>query len=225
GFLINIKYGVMTQDENDYGISFGGRISLPLKAADHSKGENHYDYKGSLTADVQDVLYGSDGAEIGFRGINTTLSVDLPEDILGKLVGNKKGAKAEITINTIDHMYKVNFGVELAILEVEGTIALKQVEVNSVDVIIPDELSFFLASKTAKAPIVAPFVFMTGLGGGVSNLADTIAGNTISELPPITIHLKTRLLINAVVVGDFKLSVSAQGLTFEGEGKLKSDDS
>jgi len=225
GFLINIKYGVMTQDEDDYGISFGGRISLPLKAADKSKGEQHYDYKGSLTADVQDVLYGSDGDDIGFRGINTTLSVDLPEDILGPLVGNKKGAKAEITINTIDHMYKVNFGVELAILEVEGTIALKQVKVNSIDKMMPDELSFFLASKTAKAPIVAPFVFMTGLGGGVSNLADTIAGDEIGELPPITIHLKTRLLINAVVVGDFKLSVSAQGLTFEGEGKLKSDDS
>lgn len=38
GFLINIKYGVMTQEDDDFGISFGGRISMPLKAVDFIQG-------------------------------------------------------------------------------------------------------------------------------------------------------------------------------------------
>jgi hypothetical protein len=224
GFLINIKYGVMTQDEDDFGISFGGKISMPLKAADKTKGEEHYDYKGSLTANVQDVLYGSKDSEIGFIGINTTLSVGLPEDILGPLVGNEAGVEAEITINTIDDIYSIDAGVSITMLEVEGSLALKKVPINSVPKIMLDELTFFLAPSTMKVPVVAPYVFITGLGGGISNLADTIAGEPAGELPPLTIHLQTRLLINAIIVGDFKLDAKLSGLAIEGVGRLKKDE-
>lgn len=224
GFLINIKYGVMTQDDDDYGISFGGRISMPLKAADQSKGEEHYDYKGSLTADVQDVLYGSDGDDIGFRGINATLSVELPKDILGPLVGNEVGAKAEITINTIEDIYSIDAGVSITMLEVEGSLALKKVSINDVPKMMLDKLTFFLAPTAMKVPVVAPYVFITGLGGGISNLADTVAGDPAGELPPMTIHLQTRLLINAIIVGDFKLDAKLSGLAIEGVGRLEKDE-
>lgn len=224
GFLINIKYGVMTQDDDDYGISFGGRISMPLKAADQSKGEAHYDYKGSLTADVQDVLYGSDGDDIGFRGINTTLSVELPKDILGPLVGNEVGAKAEITINTIEDIYSIDAGVSITMLEVEGSLALKKVSINDVPKMMLDKLTFFLAPTAMKVPVVAPYVFITGLGGGISNLADTVAGDPAGELPPMTIQLQTRLLINAIIVGDFKLDAKLSGLAIEGVGRLEKDE-
>lgn len=224
GFLINIKYGVMSQDDDDFGISFGGRISLPLKAADKSQGEEHYDYKGSLTADVKDVLYGSKGNDIGFRGVNTTLSVELPEDILGPLVGNEVGAKAEITINTIEDIYKIEAGVSITMLEVEGSLALKKVRINDVPKMMLDEITFFLASDNTKVPVVSPYVFMTGLGGGISNLADTIAGEPAGELPPLTIHLQTRLLINLIIVGDFKLDAKLSGLAIEGAGRLNGDD-
>ncbi len=224
GFLINIKYGVMTRDEDDFGISFGGRISMPLKAADQSKGEAHYDYKGSLTANVEDVLYGSDGDDIGFRGINTTLSVELPKDILGPLVGNEAGVKAEITINTIEDIYSIDAGVSITMLEVEGSLALKKVPINEVPKMMLDKLTFFLAPTTMKVPVVAPYVFITGLGGGISNLADTVAGDPPGELPPLTIHLQTRLLINAIIVGDFKLEAKLSGLAIEGTGRLAKDD-
>ncbi|AIQ50941.1 dockerin type I repeat-containing protein [Paenibacillus sp. FSL R7-0331] len=224
GFLINIKYGVMTQDDDDYGISFGGRISMPLKAADQSKGEEHYDYKGSLTANVQDVLYGSNGDDIGFRGINTTLAVELPKDILGPLVGNEAGVKAEITINTIEDIYSIDAGLSITMLEVEGSLALKKVPINEVPKMMLDKLTFFLAPSTMKVPVVAPYVFITGLGGGISNLADTIAGEPAGELPPLTIHLQTRLLINAIIVGDFKLDAKLSGLAIEGTGRLAKDE-
>jgi trimeric autotransporter adhesin len=236
GFLINIKYGVMTRDDEDFGISFGGRISLPLKAADKSKGEKEEEKEeekedGSLTADVKEVLYGSEGGDIGFIGVNTTLSVDLPEDILGPLVGNEIGAKAEITINTIDDIYKIEAGVSITMLEVEGSLALKKVRINDVPKMMLDEITFFLAvdpsdplGSTMIVPVVAPYVFITGLGGGISNLADTIAGEPAGELPPLTIHLQTRLLINAIIVGDFKLDAKLSGLAIEGAGRLNGDD-
>lgn len=224
GFLINIKYGVMTQDDDDFGISFGGRISMPLKAADPSKGEEHYDYKGSLTANVQDVLYGSKDSKIGFVGINTTLSVALPKDILGPLVGNEAGVKADITINTIDDIYSIDAGVSVTMLEVEGSLALKKVPINEVPKMMLDKLTFFLAPSTMKVPVVAPYVFITGLGGGISNLADTVAGEPAGELPPLTIHLQTRLLINAIIVGDFKLDAKLSGLAIEGSGHLEKDE-
>jgi len=224
GFLINIKYGVMSQDDDDYGISFGGRISLPLKAPDESAGDDATDYKGSITANVEDVLYGSKDGAIGFIGVNTTLSVDLPEDILGPLVGNEVGAKAEVTINTIKDIYRIEAGVKITVLEVEGSLALKKVSINDVPKIMLDELTFFLASSTAQVPIVAPYVFMTGLGGGISNLADTIAGEPAGELPPITIHLQTRLIINLIIEGDFKLDAKLSGLALEGSAHLNGDD-
>lgn len=223
GFLINIKYGVMSQDDDDYGISFGGRISLPLKAPDLSGGEQIDEFDGGITADVEEVLFGSDGDDIGFRGINTTLSVELPEDILGPLVGNEMGAKAEVTINTIEDYYRINAGVSVAMLEVEGSLALKKVPINEVPQMMLDELTFFLGQDTVNVPIVSPYVFLTGLGGGISNLAETISGET-SELPPLTIHLQTRLLINLVIVGDFKLDAKLSGLALEGSGRLNGDD-
>ncbi|MCG7377490.1 dockerin type I domain-containing protein [Paenibacillus sp. ACRSA] len=224
GFLINIKYGVMTQDKEDFGISFGGKISMPLKAADKNNGEEHYDYKGSLTAEISDIRYGSKDKKIGFIGVNTTLAVALPEDILGPLVGNKVGAMAEVTIDTIDGIYKLDYGVALTMLEVEGSLAFKEVPINNVPSIMLDELTFFLASNTTKVPIVTPYVFMTGLGGGFGNLAETISGTSDGKLPPITLHLQTRLLINLVIVGDFKLEAKLSGLSLEGTGRLAKDD-
>jgi hypothetical protein len=224
GFLINIKYGVMTQDDVDFGISFGGRISLPLKAPDPSQGDEPDEYKGSLTANVEDVLYGSKDGDIGFRGVNTTFSVDLPEDILGPLVGNEVGAKAEITINTIEDIYSIEAGVKITVLEVEGSLALKKVSINSVPKMMLDKITFFLASDNTRIPVVSPYVFIMGLGGGISNLADTIAGEPAGQLPPLTIHLQTRLLINLIMVGDFKLDAKLSGLSIEGSAHLNGDD-
>lgn len=251
GFLIDLKYGVMTESDGMFGISFGGKITLPIKAPDKensgdsssgsgSGGKSSGDGKsggtksdesddddpddGEISAAIDDVLYGQDDDGVGFLGINTTLSVKLPEDVMGSMVKNAFGIEAEVTINTIDNYYRIALGLELTMLECEGAIAFKQVPVKSVPRIIPDELFFYLGGDIMQIPILPPFVFMTGLGGGVSDLADTISDDTMGELPPITINLKTQLLLIETLVGDFELEVKLSGLKFDGEMRLKGDD-
>ncbi|MFD2875441.1 hypothetical protein ACFTAO_04815 [Paenibacillus rhizoplanae] len=82
-------------------------------------------------------------AKLVFVGINTTLSVALPKDILGPLVGNEAGVKADITINTIDDIYSIDAGVSVTMLEVEGSLALKKVPINEVPKMMLDKLTFF----------------------------------------------------------------------------------
>lgn len=237
GFLIDLKYGVMTQDDDLYGISFGGKITLPIKASDKDSkdtnngkkddGKDKDDEKdeGEISAEIEDVLFGQkDDESVGFCGINATFSVELPEDVLGSMVKNACGVEAEVTINTIEHYYRVNLGVELAMLECEGSIAFKQVPVKSVPRILPDELSFYLGGEIMQIPLVPPSIFMTGLGGGISDLADTCSDDSVGELPPLTIQLRTQLLLIETLVGDFELEVCLSGMDFEGELKLKGDD-
>jgi hypothetical protein len=241
GFLIDLKYGVMTEDDGMYGISFGGKITLPIKASDKggdggsgsgSGGKGNKDNDdddddpddGEISAAIDDVLFGQHEDGIGFLGINATFSVKLPEDVLGSLVKNAFGVEAELTINTIEHYYRLQFGVELEILECEGSIAFKQVPIFSVPRIVPDELIFYLGGDIMQVPIIPPYLFMTGLGGGISDLADTLSDDTLGELPPLTLHLRTQLLFVETLTGDFELEINLSGLSLTGEFKLKEDD-
>ena len=65
---------------------------------------------------------------------------------------------------------------------------------------------------------------MTGLGGGISGLADTIGDKPAGELPPITINLKTQLQLIQTLEGDFALEVKLSGIKFDGELRLRGDD-
>lgn len=233
GFLINLKYGVMTEDDGMYGISFGGKITLPIKAPggegkDGDAGGKYDDddepEDGEIAAAIDDVLYGQKDDGVGFLGINTTLTVKLPEDVMGSMVKNAFGVEAEVTINTIKNYYRIALGLELTMLECEGVIAFKQVPIKSVPTIVPDELFFYLGGDIMQIPIVPPFVFMTGLGGGIADLADTISDEVMGKLPPITINLKTQLLLIETLEGDFELEVKLSGIKFDGELKLKGDD-
>jgi len=231
GFLIDLKYGVMTESDGLYGISFGGKITLPLKAPDKGgdknggkEDEDEDSDEGEISAAIDDVLYGQKNDGVGFLGINTTLSVKLPENVMGSMVKNAFGVEAEVTINTIENYYRIALGLELTMLECEGVIAFKQVPIKSIPRIVPDELFFYLGGDIMQIPIVPPFVFMTGLGGGLADLADTISDDVMGELPPITINLKTQLLLIETLVGDFQLEVKLSGIKFDGELKLKGDD-
>lgn len=251
GFLIDIKYGVLTLSDELYGISFGGSITLPIsggkKAADEStppdgggtpggtapgtpgatpgtpEGEEDEE-EGALSADIRSVLFGQrDDEKIGFVGIDTTLKVGLPENVLGPLVKNSVGIEAEVTINTINHYYAIGLGVDLGIVECEGKIALKQVPIRGIPTMLPDELSFKIGGDIVGIPIVPPFLTLTGLGGGVSNLADTFSDATVGELPPITILLSTSLSLVETLDGDFDMSLSLSGFSLEGDLKLSND--
>lgn len=183
--------------------------------------------EGSLTADVNNVLFGEKGKvkdgyvkveDTGFIGIDATMSLELPKDLLGSLVTNAPGVHATVTINTIKNQYEIDAGLNLKIIECEGVLAFKQVNVKNKDVILPDKIEFYIR-EGLKIPVAPPVLFIAGLGGGINGLADTIGGE-FDKLPPITILLFTRLEAIAVLSGDFNAKVSLEGMSLSGDMKL-----
>ncbi|MEG2669497.1 MAG: hypothetical protein RR957_03445, partial [Oscillospiraceae bacterium] len=247
GFLIDLKFGQLTQDGDLYGISFGGKITVPIgggkkddtggdagggggTAGPPTTGEADEEDGGdgaAISAEITDILYGGSMnkdtglPETGFIGIDTTLGVKLPENILGALVKNVGGVEASLQINTIDNIYRVELGVDLAIISCVGVIAFKQVPIKGIDRVVPDEIGFKLAGF-AQIPIVPPYVFMTGIGGGISDLADSMS-DELTELPPVTLHLYTQLALIEALKGDFNMSISLYGMELTGELKMIGD--
>lgn len=247
--VINLKYGILTENFmgntaedgghfgvsttrrrlKGYGVSFGGSLTLPISAGSVDKTGTQvqqHDQRaanGSLTAAVDEVLYGVDRENpqngVGFIGIDTTLGLSLPQNIMGKQVSNKKGAQAVFTINTIEQVYSMKFGVSLQVIQCEGILAFKVAEQNGSVKLLPDTI-FFAIDDGIRIPLSPPSLYITGLGGGVSNLADTISGDHVTELPPITVNLQMRLRMIEKMVGDLKASVSASQLTASGNFTL-----
>ena len=59
------------------------------------------------------------------------MSLALPKDVLGSLVSNAPGIYASVTINTIDNVYELNAGLNIKIIECEGILAFKEVNVKT----------------------------------------------------------------------------------------------
>lgn len=227
GFLIDLKYGVLSCDDDLYGVNFGGKITLPIRGSSkgsESSDDDEDEDKGKLSAEINSILYGERSDEpVGFVGIDAIFSVELPENVLGSMIKNVAGVEAEVTINTIDNYYKVDFGVSVTMFECEGIIAFKQVPIKSVKRIVPDEIFFKISGEIMQIPIYPPFIFMTGLGGGISDLADTMS-DELEGLPPITLNLYTQLLMVETLNGDFDAAISLSGMSLKGEFKLIGDD-
>ena len=184
--------------------------------------------EGQLSAEVDNVLFGEKGdvedgyvkvSDTGFIGIDAAFSLALPKDVLGSLVANSPGIYASVKINTIENEYEINAGLNIKIIECEGILAFKQVNVKNKDVIVPDKIEFYIRDGL-KIPVAPPVLFIAGLGGGINGLADTIGGE-FDKLPPLTILLFTRLEAIGVLTGDFNAKVSLEGLSLTGDMKLK----
>lgn len=184
--------------------------------------------EGQLSAAVDNVLFGEKGNvedgyvkvdDTGFIGIDASLSLALPKDVLGSLVSNSPGIYASVKINTIKNEYEINAGLNIKIIECEGVLAFKQVNVKNKDVIVPDKIEFYIRDGL-KIPVAPPVLFIAGLGGGINGLADTIGGE-FDRLPPITILLFTRLEAIGVLTGDFNAKISLEGMSLTGDMKLK----
>lgn len=184
--------------------------------------------EGQLSASVDNVLFGEKGDvkdgyvkvdDTGYIGIDSTFSIALPQDLLGSLVSNAPGIYASVKINTIENQYEINAGLNIKIIECEGILAFKQVNVKKKDVIVPDKVEFYIRDGL-KIPVAPPVLFIAGLGGGINGLADTIGGE-FDKLPPITILLFTRLEAIGVLTGDFNAKISLEGMSLKGDMKLK----
>lgn len=181
--------------------------------------------EGLLSASIDDVRFGQqveendDGTvsvgDSGFIGIRAALELGLPKDVLGNLISNAPGVYAKLTIDTIEHFYMIEAGLDIKLIQCEGVLSFMMTDVKGVDVVVPDSIQFYIRDGL-KIPLAPPVFYMTGLGGGVDNLADTIGGE-FSKLPPITLLLFTRLELVELMIGDFDLSVALSGLSVDGD--------
>jgi hypothetical protein len=237
GMLIKLQYGVLSSElqrddekSTTYGIGFGGMLSIPIKDTKKKSKDEEDDLtvknvfsKGKIAAAINEIRYG-EKAEVtggklevydtGFIGIDTKVEISIPQDVLGSLVKNAPGIYALLEINTINNIYKIDLGVKIKVLECQGVISFKEVTVKNSEKIIPNSLQFYIRDGLI-IPIVPP-LFMTGVGGGIDNLADTVGGDTVSGLPPITLLLYTRLKLMDTLVGDFDMALSLQEMSLEG---------
>ncbi|MGN1122470.1 MAG: hypothetical protein ACI4RV_08890, partial [Eubacteriales bacterium] len=229
--LNNLFDESLTADQEDISDDMGSLFEEPPQTKESSTGDKIVKEtslpEGSLTAEVNNVLFGEKGDvkdgyvkvdDTGFIGIDATMSIELPEDLLGALVTNAPGVYASVMINTIKNRYEINAGLNIKVIECEGVLAFKQVNVKNKDVILPDKIEFYIRDGL-KIPVAPPVLFIAGLGGGINGLADTIGGE-FDKLPPITILLFTRLEAIGILAGDFNAKVSLEGMSLTGDMKL-----
>lgn len=185
--------------------------------------------EGKLAVEIENVLFGEKGDvdenkklvidDTGYVGINAKVELALPKDLLGSFVTNSPGLYASVTINTIENQYEIGAGVNIKVIECEGVLAFKEVKVKNKEVILPDKVEFYIR-QGLMIPLAPPVLYMTGLGGGINGLADSISGD-FEKLPPVTILLFTRLEAIETLIGDFNAKASLEGLSLTGDMKLK----
>ncbi len=312
GLLIELKYGQMTESDGLYGISFGGKVTIPIKAKeqkkdnkdtnkdnndkDKDKDTNKDDNKdkdkdkdnntnkdnattttskspagftkpsgdkppslelatsdtklgkyvnslgtiedepddGSISGEISDIIFGQKAYneetgefETGFVGIDCSLEVNLPADVLGGPFKNKVGIEATVSVNTIEKSFGIDFGLELKdAFECSVELAFKQISRKQVERYYPDVIKVYLGGDFMRIPFFGvPGTFVTGLGGGVSNLSDTLKDKEEGEeISPLTIHVRLDLLFAELLCGSFEGEFSSEFVNITGELTLNNDD-
>ncbi|MCD8049379.1 MAG: InlB B-repeat-containing protein, partial [Clostridia bacterium] len=186
-----------------------------------------------ISADLKEVMFGEMGnvedgkvvvEGIGFEGINTTITLGLPDNVLGSFIKNDSGLEVTMTINTLNNIYELDASIKIMIIECEATLGFKQVTVSGSDKVVPNNIAFYVKTETGGVPLVTPILYLNGLGGGIYNLADTIGGN-FTTLPPVTLSLYMGLNALNLLYGDFTATASLSGLSLTGELTFKGNKS
>ena len=150
---------------------------------------------------VQDILF---GCGQGFVGLNFDVEVGVKNmiDSLPKLTG-------KLSINTINNW---SFGLAGSCkmsnkLNLEAKLSFKSYN----NIPVPDDIYFFIGGFDPGINIDgAGVVWITGGGGGISNLYDTIFCK--SGLPPLKLIIAASFSIVQVLDGNAKLTMSLTGL-------------
>lgn len=150
---------------------------------------------------VQDILF---GCGEGFVGLNFDVEIGVKNmiDSLPKLTG-------KLSINTINNW---SFGLAGSCkmsnkLNLEAKLSFKSYK----NIPVPDEIYFFIGGFNPGINIDgAGVVWITGGGGGISNLYDTIFCK--SGLPPLKLIIAASFSIIQVLDGNAKLTLALTGL-------------
>ena len=150
---------------------------------------------------VQDILF---GCGQGFVGLNFDVEIGVKNmiDSLPKLTG-------KLSVNTINNW---SFGLAGSCkmsnkLNLEAKLSFKSYN----NIPVPDDIYFFIGGFSPGINIDgAGVVWITGGGGGISNLYDTIFCK--SGLPPLKLIIAASFSIVQVLDGNAKLTMSLTGL-------------
>lgn len=165
----------------------------------HYKDNRTKDGQGSVM--VQDILY---GCGEGLMGVNFDVDLVLPGyfDAMPSLIGH-------LAVNTISgYEIGVDGACQFGTLEVEASIAVK--DANGVP--IPDKLYFAIMGFEPGINVDGfGVLWITGGGGGIDKLYDTIFGG--SSIPPLKIMLTVSFDILKTLAARVDLSLSLRGLS------------
>ncbi len=154
---------------------------------------------------VQDILF---GCGKGFVGVHFKVGVGLQNYISGlsKISGT-------LEVNTINNWtLGLEGNMKLASCKLEAKLKFKAKD----DVPVPDDIYFYVGGFDPGINIDGfGVVWITGGGGGISNLYDTIYGS--NDIPPLKLILKVSFSLLATLDADATITASASNLTLKAE--------
>lgn len=159
----------------------------------------------SASVMVRDILF---GCGQGFVGMNFKVDVGIQNYIssLPKITG-------KLEVNTInDWAFKFSGGMKLSSFSLEAKLSFKSRD----DVPVPDEIYFYIGGFKPGINIDScGVVWITGGGGGISNLYDTIFLS--KAIPPLKLVMTVSFSIVQILDGKASLSVGLNGISLSGE--------
>lgn len=202
--LVEDKY-----DDNDDGYTFGitfdeneGVFKTQTKEKDIPPANEDAE-RVEAGAAIHDILFG--GKDPGYIGINMDAHIALPQIV--KFLPNK--VEGNLSINTIGgYEVGVDANVDLANVSLGLSFVVKE-SPNGAPV--PDKLYFSIGGFEPGINVDnLGVVWVTGGGGGIDNLYDTIYGK--DGIPPVTVLLHVEFDITKILTGNADLELSLRSL-------------
>lgn len=160
--------------------------------------------EGTLVICVDNILFGDNR----FIGFDSTVEIGLPSYFDG--IGGIEGT-LHLVVWLLDPAEKVYMefgvdgGIDLEIVTIEATLVLKSIN----GIPIPDELYLYVGAEVPGWNVDGVGVlWLNGLGGGFSNLYDSIMSK--SKVPAFTVSLEGGFGLFQVLNARVKLSLSAR---------------
>lgn len=196
-----ITFGLEFDEESGMIKSQSNQADIPPKKKDAARVE--------FSAAIDNMLFG--GFEPGFVGVNAAMHFNLPH-MFGFLPEN---IQADAAINTIgyknkQYSFSIEAGVDLANMGFNFALVVRS---NEKGAPIPDKVYFAVNGFEPGFNVDSLGIFwVTGGGGGIENLYDTIYG--FDGVPPLTLLLTVSFDITKIMTGTADLSLSLRGLSF-----------
>ena len=202
-------YEEIQHDDLDDGYTFGlafdedaGEFRSQVKEKDVPPTNNKAS-RVEAGAEIRNILYG--GKKGGYLGINMSAHIAMPQIV--KFLPNK--IEGNLEVNTIGG-YRVGVDAEVETANLALSMALVVVKSES-GAPVPDKMYFSIGGFEPGINVDGlGIVWITGGGGGLDNLYDTIYGK--DGIPPLTLLLHVEFDITKILTGNADLELSLRSL-------------